>query len=298
MSKRAVDEDSVSLQDLVERFRERQGKTVSSVKCARLTEQPRPGPTYSEPELITAALLQPETTHLTTNGSAHLVQGLFRYYHYGLQDCDDHGWGCGYRTAQCILSWLAKSPAPSILQMQRILARTQSDGPMQGRSDSIGVHDVVVLLDELHGAELRIQHISSGARMVELVGSLMEHFDSGGGPVMIGGFPDVFSKTVVGIRSSDMLGSAEFLVIDPHYAGAASLDVARNAKSRCELWRDGFVSWKPLSSFHHDSFYNVGLPKRASTSHGRNVAGTSTPLQSLPTVNWASYMEVVDEGSS
>eukprot|EP00038_Savillea_parva_P000458 m.96261 g.96261 ORF g.96261 m.96261 type:complete len:342 (-) comp10152_c2_seq1:78-1103(-) len=37
--------------------------------------------------------------------SLHLVLGTCRYYHYGCDGIQDHGWGCGYRTLQTIVSW-------------------------------------------------------------------------------------------------------------------------------------------------------------------------------------------------
>ena len=63
----------------------------------------------STPPLIDVRQLLPPDSP----ADLHLLQRPARYYHYGLGHAD-HGWGCGYRTVQSILSWLSAEPAPSI----------------------------------------------------------------------------------------------------------------------------------------------------------------------------------------
>ena len=57
--------------------------------------------------------------------SVHLINGECEYYHYGCNDVNDAGWGCGYRSLQTIMSWYRRaghpqSPAtdPTILEIQ------------------------------------------------------------------------------------------------------------------------------------------------------------------------------------
>lgn len=37
-----------------------------------------------------------------------LLRGACRVYHYGCDGVRDHGWGCGYRTLQTIVSWFER----------------------------------------------------------------------------------------------------------------------------------------------------------------------------------------------
>ena len=84
-----------------------------------------------------------------------LCRGAFRFYHYSVDGFRDHGWGCGLRTTQLMLSWLSSSPPPPIPRMQAILQRA-NPAAFTGERGWIGVNDAVVLLDELHGAPVRL----------------------------------------------------------------------------------------------------------------------------------------------
>ena len=35
-----------------------------------------------------------------------VVRGDYEYWHYGCDELDDRGWGCGYRTLQTLASWI------------------------------------------------------------------------------------------------------------------------------------------------------------------------------------------------
>ena len=145
----------------------------------------------------------------------HLVCGKLRFFHYACDRHDDCGWGCGYRTVQSQLSWLAPDTAPpSMPELQQVLG--------VGAREWIGVPDAVTLLDALHGAAVEVLPLASGLALASEWRRLAAHFDAGGGPVMVGGGGDVYSKTVIGVRGG-AAGEPELLILDPHFMDAAAL---------------------------------------------------------------------------
>ena len=244
----------------------------------------------AQPPLTTVSHLLPKAQ---ASGTPHLLQSSLRYYHYGVDGFADHGWGCGYRTVQSMLSWLAPElPVPSIPTMQRVLAQA---GSAVGPRGWIGVPDAVILLDE--HATVIVRHLGTGGDWSFLPAELSAHFDGGGGPVMIGGGADVYSKTVVGVREACGSAAAALLVLDPHYAGRALEDPAA-------LWAEGWVAWRPVDELlRADSFYNVGLPRRRSDAEGeaKRAAAASAPSVAdeaggAAEVDWSGMIEVVDSG--
>ena len=226
-----------------------------------------------------------------------------RYYHYGLGHCD-HGWGCGYRTVQTILSWLSAEPAPTISALQDILERAHA---CPGERGWIGVPDAVIILDELHGCQAKIISLASGAEAGAHLLELAAHFDAGGGPVAVGGGGDVYSKTVVGVIPSP---PGALLILDPHYAGTESLHIRPHSleaaleasdTSRQALWCGGWVAWRPLSVLRHDSFYNLALPLALQpadhpSSATRTEASQAAAGGVCDEMDWGSLIEVVGEG--
>jgi hypothetical protein len=210
--------------------------------------------------------------------SASLLIGEFRYYHYGCDAFDDRGWGCGFRTVQCILSWLHAEPPPSIPALQTII------GHDSGGRSWIGVQEAVVLLDELHGALVRVLHLKSGGEAVAHLPTISAHFASGGGPIMVGGGADVYSKTVVGVRDEP----PAFLVLDPHYYGSASADVDA-------LRAAGWAAWMPLRTLLSEgSFYNIALPTRGSGCSAPRASPLSASDRAPADTQWD--FEVVESG--
>jgi hypothetical protein len=242
------------------------------------------------PGLITADEL---SCTESTSAQQHLLRGSFRYYHYGNDSFADHGWGCGYRTVQCMLSWLAPSPPPPIPQLQEVLLRTHA-AAFPGVRGWIGVNDAVVLLDALHGAAVQVLTVSSGAEAIELFPKLAEHFDAGGGPVMVGSGGDPYSKTLVGVR----IDQPAVLVLDPHYSGP-SLRTCDEAESLKALWDGGWIAWKdPATCFPSTSFYNFGLAAmQPGKAQGAQVlAPTSRAAARSDEGGWAHLFEVVGRG--
>ena len=74
---------------------------------------------------------------------------------------------------------------------------------------------------------------------------------------MIGGVQDVYSKTLVGVRS-DGDGAPQLLILDPHYVGGAAHSGDVEA-----LRAGGWAAWKPLgAAMSAASVYNIALPTR------------------------------------
>lgn len=258
------------------------------------------------PLLDSCAVLCPPSS--ADDPPAHLVRGKLRYMHYGAQDFADRGWGCGFRTTQTMLSWLdPRSPPPSIPECQTAIPG------YAGPREWMGVSDAVAILDCFHACPVIVRHTparrSAGA-LGALVAELARHFDSGGGPVMVGGGADVYSKTVVGVRG---IGSgAELLVWDPHYSGTATSRAhepgAAGEVARRQLWDGGWVAWRGMSAaLRTDSFYNLGLPRPrpegSATPPARPVQsedGAPAPSCVPPSSagDWSGVIEIVESGES
>lgn len=219
-----------------------------------------------------------------------LVRGTLRYYHYGVDGFNDRGWGCGYRTVQSILSWLSpKAPIPSIPQMQALLGL--SGQPW------IGTAECVRLIDELHGGLVEVLALPSGADVVNHFDRLASHFERGGGPVMIGGTNDVYSKTCIGVRRCKDGQGVDLLILDPHYEGSAALqsDVAT-------LRAGGWANWKSSAeTLSAHSAYNMALPRPTDPADppkmapvGNRIPPAASPGLSFSNGNWD--IEIVDEG--
>ena len=216
---------------------------------------------------------------------AHLVSGRLRYCHYLCDGFDDSGWGCGFRSVQTILSWLDPAPPPSIAECQAVLAAVQP-AAYAGARGWIGVADAVVLLDHYQNAQTTVLELPNGQAMARHTPALAAHFEAGGGPAMIGGGGDVYSKTIVGVRlgvpSADPLDD-ELLVWDPHFVGADPATAAETG---------GAVAWRTVRELlRGSSFYNVALPRR-----GTAPPPTAPPEQAEPADGWAAAFEVVDAG--
>ena len=175
----------------------------------------------------------------------HLVNGPLIYCHYGADGFNDRGWGCGYRTVQTMCSWLACGAVPpSIPDMQKLLGSSSG-------SDWIGVPEAVVVLDTLFDATCEVIHLRDGSELPASLPRLASHFAGGGGPVMVGGGGDVYSKTLVGVQLGERPG---LLILDPHYEGRAAHDGDARA-----LREGGWAAWRPLDALRRGSFYNLAL---------------------------------------
>lgn len=244
---------------------------------------------YSGPPLTSVSDLLPLSQ---ATGTLHLLRGPLRYYHYGVDGFADHGWGCGYRTVQSMFSWLAPElPVPSIADMQRSLTQA---GSGVGPRGFIGVVDAVVLLGE-HGS-VGIQHLRRGGDWSSLAPDLSAHWDGGGGPVMVGGGEDVYSKTVVGVREAVGDAPAALLVLDPHCTSR----VLAQGEDPARLWAEGWVAWRPVDTLlRTGSFYNVGFARRADGVEAKReppLAAGGDGGGDDSSVDWGGLIEVVESG--
>ncbi|XP_064490371.1 ufm1-specific protease 1-like [Ornithodoros turicata] len=197
---------------------------------------------------------------------AALVKGKYTYYHYGCDGQNDRGWGCGYRTLQTMCSWIVNqrqpedhtdhsgsSRIPSIPEIQQALVK-MGDKPQRfvASRDWIGSAEVFMCLDHFYEVPSKVIHVYSGSELHQQRDRIVEHFNTIGSPIMMGGDNDASSKGVLGICSS--IDRSYLLILDPHYSSPTcnSIDI---------LQRDGWVSWQPIDSFMDSSFYNLCLPQ-------------------------------------
>lgn len=64
----------------------------------------------------------------------------------------------------------------------------------------------------------------------------------------------VLAHTILGVDINEELGTAKFLVLDPHYTGSDNLK-SIHGKGVC---------WKDASFWKKDAFYNLCLPLKLS----------------------------------
>ncbi|CAH1799860.1 unnamed protein product [Owenia fusiformis] len=203
-----------------------------------------------------------------------MVTGDYYYYHYGCDGFDDRGWGCGYRTLQTLCSWIRLTrdkkgesndvvvEVPSLRAIQECLVKI-GDKPRQflGSRDWIGSFEVAMCLDELYQVPCKLLHISSGDNLREHVQEIKNHFKTKGSPIMMGGDSDASSKGILGI-CGDENNEHHLLILDPHY----HIKDGEDSTSAKQLQADNWISWRPLSTFLTNSFYNLCLPQLSANS--------------------------------
>lgn len=197
--------------------------------------------------------------------------GKFQYYHYKCDGVNDVGWGCGYRTIQTICSWLreqiihenpnnAKKIAnvPSILEIQKILVDSgDKQSKFVGSREWIGCFEAMIVVDTLYDVQCRILHCPESNTLDEINEKLREHFDSKGGPIMMGGNMDVASKGVLGCAKAIENDSKFFLIADPHFLSTSQQPVEVDY-----LLTNEWISWRDINSFDQNSFYNFCIPQK------------------------------------
>ena len=205
----------------------------------------------------------------------HIVAAPFDYYHYRCDGFTDDGWGCAYRAAQTIVSWLQRrgmtepkaAAMPSLRDIQRVLvevdpAKAKGDGEKMGSggfvgsSEWIGSYEVMLVLQRYcPSLDCGLVRVETGAAFgsdAALMRQLSSHFAKGGCPVMVGG--SQYAHVIAGINANVRSGAAQLLIVDPHYSSAAP-EAARAAQR-------GFVAWKDAATFFDaKSWYNVCIPR-------------------------------------
>lgn len=196
-----------------------------------------------------------------TSGSPdHLrahVYGKYGYYHYMMGGINDVGWGCAYRSFQTIFSWFrmqgyTEDEVPSHAEIQEALVKIgDKEASFIGSKTWIGSTEVSFVLDSKLKVNSRILYVSSGSELPTIAPVLLEHFQTHGTPVMIGG--GVLAHTIIGVSLNEESGAASFLVLDPHYTGENDVST---------IQKKGFVGWKGVNYWDSKAFYNLCLPQR------------------------------------
>ncbi|KAL6428096.1 hypothetical protein ACFW04_008461 [Cataglyphis niger] len=170
---------------------------------------------------------------------------------------DDNGWGCAYRSLQTIISWYrlqgyTEIPIPSHRKIQQCLVDI-GDKPSTfiGSKQWIGSTEVSFVLQTFLNIDVKILYVSSGEEMSALIPQLVNHFDTQGTPIMIGG--GVLAHTILGVSYDESSGEGKFLILDPHYTGTEHLPTIINK---------GWCGWKTKDFWKKDAFYNMCLPQR------------------------------------
>ena len=109
------------------------------------------------------------------------------------------------------------------------------------------------MVDKVFDIPSKIIHIPKGKDITKHLPAIRNHFESLGSPIMMGGDQDASSKGVFGVASSRN-GKDFLLIVDPHYYG-------KDLNDFNQLYKDGWVQWKPVDEFMLSSFYNLCLPQ-------------------------------------
>lgn len=194
-----------------------------------------------------------------SNGTCATVYGRYAYHHYMQDRFDDNGWGCAYRSLQTVCSWFklqgyTNANVPSHKVIQEALVNV-GDKPKNfiGSRQWIGSFEVSICLEEIMQMQSKILHVSSGAEMAFKGRELIEHFNSQGTPIMIGG--GVLAHTILGVHFNESTGDIKFLILDPHYTGGEDLKVVQDK---------GWCGWKGSQFWDQTAHYNMCLPQRPS----------------------------------
>ncbi|VDO09253.1 unnamed protein product [Rodentolepis nana] len=189
--------------------------------------------------------------------TVEIVRGRYTYKHYLQDGIDDKNWGCAYRSLQTLVSWLLwqgtvvpLQPLPSHRAIQEALVKV-NDKPAKfiGSRQWIGSLEVSFCISELYDVQCRLIPVARGRDFTPTAAAvLVEHFSSGGGPVMVGGGD--LAHTIIGVAIADS-GKARYLILDPHYTGTPGDSATILAK--------GWVGWKEEGFWKPDVPYNLCL---------------------------------------
>jgi hypothetical protein len=189
--------------------------------------------------------------------------GGFDYYHYKVDEYDDSGWGCAYRSIQTIFSWFCNNynvakKVPSILDLQVVLKTIDYAHAdlVVGSREWIGCVEAGSLLSHMsHGSiSYKILVASSDESLEELLmTTVLNHFVEFGSPVMLGA--GSYAYTIAGLSRE----ARSVLVVDPHYENS------KGGADTTSPVRKGFVGWKHVKSFLafkslKATFVNICIP--------------------------------------
>ncbi|CBK22256.2 uncharacterized protein [Blastocystis hominis] len=196
-----------------------------------------------------------------------LISGNILYFHYGHQGLNDKGWGCAYRSLQCLLSFFSLNHyvdmrVPSIPEIQQVLVDI-GDKPASfvNSREWIGSQEVGYVLGSLLDIDCKYIIIEKGSEAKKYMNQLRDHFMNQATPVMIGG--GVLAFTCIGISIHPKTQDAKLLILDPHYTGKDEVKSILSEKQRLEGYFGFGCSWKTLKEvFKASEFYRLCLPQR------------------------------------
>eukprot|EP01135_Chromosphaera_perkinsii_P004935 Nk52_evm2s305 gene=Nk52_evmTU2s305 len=195
---------------------------------------------------------------LIKNATVAMVSGSYEYFHYMQDKFDDNGWGCAYRSLMTICSWLqfngftSKTPPSHNLIQETLVKLDDKPKNFVGSKQWIGSFEVSLALDSLYGISCKIMHVSTGSDLSSKGRELVQHFETQGTPVMIGG--GVLAHTIIGVAHNPLTGSMRVLILDPHYQG-------RDEDPKA-IVKNGWVGWKdPSYFFDQTATYNLCMPQ-------------------------------------
>ena len=199
-------------------------------------------------------------TNFPSTSIFYHVKGLYEFHHYKQDGVNDKGWGCAYRSFQCLYSWFFHNnildytkypPTPSILEMQKILVDVKDkDSSIIGSQKWIGAFEGHIILSEQLKIECKILFCTSGSEIKAKAREIANHFENVGSPIMIGG--GQYAYTILGIHYDITNGNCQYLILDPHYEDKDEISV---------ILKNNGVSWKTDSMFEKGNFYNMLLPQ-------------------------------------
>ncbi|GAB6021508.1 Ufm1-specific protease 2 [Chamberlinius hualienensis] len=190
-------------------------------------------------------------------GLKALVYGSYTYHHYMQDHMNDDGWGCAYRSLQTLISWFrhqgyTTEPVPTHIEIQKALVDIR-DKPSSFINSKlwIGSMEVSFCLEKLIGITSKIMSVSSGSELASKGRELVNHFNTQGTPIMIGG--GVLAHTIIGVDFNPNSGDIKFLILDPHYTGAEDIKV---------IHKKGWCGWKGVNFWNKTAYYNLCCPQR------------------------------------
>ena len=89
--------------------------------------------------------------------------------------------------------------------------------------------------------------MTSGSELESRIPELLDHFESIGSPVMIGG--GVLAHSIVGVAWDDANRKGKFLILDPHYTGS---HVIGSIKEKG-------IYWKGSEFWNEKDYYNISM---------------------------------------
>jgi len=209
----------------------------------------------------------------------HLVRGRFDYYHYGMQNLDDRGWGCAYRSLQMMLSYfhyngysVVESPSkatdatqelvPNVIEVQKRLKEMNvMDTNFQPPCKQwIGSQEISWILSDRYDVDCRF--IRAHGDYEDAFTQIEEHLVGANTPVVACGAN--LALVIAGTARTALgrpMAESKLLIVDPHYYAARDDNLSQLVEevSRMEGYSAFPVGWRTIKSV-------LSPGKRASTS--------------------------------